>query len=102
MLKILGATLYKFSHTSDQAHGICASLLTNPPQKNWDWLKSPCLYVMYKVLFVCERPRVHYFTVNIAVVRNVAECTVPKFQRYSCHHREDVKCHHQTLFFVPH
>jgi len=31
MLKILGATLYKFSNTSDQAPGICASLLTNHP-----------------------------------------------------------------------
>ena len=31
MLKILGATLYKFSHTSDQAPGFCASLLTNLP-----------------------------------------------------------------------
>ena len=31
MLKILGATPYNFSHTSDQAPGICASLLTNPP-----------------------------------------------------------------------
>jgi hypothetical protein len=36
MMKILGAILYKFSHTSDEAPGICASLLTKPPpRKIW-------------------------------------------------------------------